>query len=258
MQGLTSKPYAYFITFLSVDQRRKIIHFNISGTNNNFFQNKPLEIIERLKKYFNDIHKNIVFCILPSCPRCSTSPDLFKRHELRNRQFYVIVDEVVNIVKGILIRWKCSGCNKTFTQYPDFALPYKRYVLQSIMEYAERYIEIEEMTYAQLLRVWAAGYQQHENDESHLWPSTIHRWITTLSGMSRLIQKAQGLIHKKNPSVGVTRHLAQLNVSDQKYRSERRKKLLVACCRLLHLEKIYLQTFSISIFPQLATACFFK
>jgi len=231
------------------------MNYNNSGSKNKDFPTKQPWIIERIEEYNQAVRRNKVDCILPPCPRCIVTSNQFKRHELRKRQFNVIVEEIVRLMPGLLIRWKCPGCGKTFTQYPEFAFPNKRYVLQNIVQYTERYVEDEKMTYAQLLKKWGAGYERKQGDESQMWPSTIHRWITTLGGLTRVIGKAQALIHQKNPSAGVTRHLAQLTVSCRKFITDVRRKLLVSCRQLLQVERLFRQTFHVSIFPKLALDC---
>ena len=72
---------------------------------------------------------------LPSCRHCNTSSKDFKRHEARQRQFYVISENIVNVILGLLIRWKCSGCDITFTDYPEFAVPYKRYTVDRYIKH---------------------------------------------------------------------------------------------------------------------------
>jgi len=54
----------------------------------------------------------------------------------------IIVDLLVVAVYCALIRFICPGCKKTFTYYPDFAIPYKHYTRQSIIGYAGAYVPI--------------------------------------------------------------------------------------------------------------------
>lgn len=210
------------------------------------------DIFERINQYNQRVTDNLIVCLLGPCSRCHNPPDQFRRHELRKRQFRVIADQVVHLVLGLLIRWKCPGCAKSFTQYPDFALPFKRYILPDMMRYAERYLAHESMTYSRLVIKWSAGYERHQGDEGQLWPSTIHRWLTSLGGLRRVSAKAQEVIHQKNPSLGITRHLAQLSVSLRKFKTEQRQKLLLACRRLLHTEWIFDRIIKNSIFLKIA------
>lgn len=212
-------------------------------------------MLEQIEAYNQKVRRNLIPCILPPCPRCSVDADQFKRHELRKRQFNVVVEQVIHTVKGLLIRWICPGCQKTFSQYPDFAIPYKRYVLPNILEYAERYIESEKMSYAKVLAKWAAGYQRFDGDETQLFPSTIHRWLTTLGGLSQMLAKAQQLIRQKDPSAAVTRHLSQLIVSGKKFTTDTRRRILVRCRQILFVERRFRDILHVSIFPKVAADC---
>ena len=55
------------------------------------------------------------------CARCQATD--FKRHELRPRQLRVIVDEIIQILKIVVARWRCQSCRYLFTDYPDFRTP---------------------------------------------------------------------------------------------------------------------------------------
>ncbi len=224
-----------------------------SEAGNKPFSKAESTIIARIEDYKERVLQGKVACILPPCPGCALASDQFTRHSLRKRRFNVIVAEVVLLVLCVLIRWKCPACGKSMTQYPDFALPYKRYLLSDILQYAERYIEDEEMTYDLLVKKWAAGYERRLNDERLLRASSIHRWITTLGDLPRLIARAIALIHEKQPSIGLARYLAQLSVSGRKHRSEKRRQTLLACRLLLHLERLFNRIFQVSLFAKVAS-----
>ena len=44
----------------------------------------------------------------------------FKRHELRRRQLRVIVEDVVQVMRIVIARWRCQECRYVFTDFPDF------------------------------------------------------------------------------------------------------------------------------------------
>lgn len=203
------------------------------------------------------MRRNLIACILPPCPRCAVPSDQFKRHEIRKRQFNIILDQIVQTVIGLLIRWACPGCGKTCSQYPEFAVPYKRYVLPDIIQYANRYLEDPDMTYELLVKKWAAGYQREAGDEAQLWPSTIHRWITTLGGLPQTMAKTLQLIRQKNPNAATVRHLSQLSVSNRKFKTDERRIVLIRCRQLLLLDRLFHHIFNVFIFPKLAADCGF-
>ena len=61
------------------------------------------------------------YCGQRSCMRCQGTK--FKRHELRRRQLRVIVEDVVQVMRIVIARWRCQGCRYVFTDYPDFRTP---------------------------------------------------------------------------------------------------------------------------------------
>jgi len=236
-------------------KRRLSINYINSDQKSNVYSLPTVGLLEQIEDYNRRVSRNLITCILPPCPRCHVCADQFKRHELRKRQFNVIVDQVIHTVTGLLIRWVCHGCGKTFSQYPAFALPYKRYLLPDMIQYAERYLETEDMTYAQLVRKWAAGYQRTCEDESQLWPSTIHRWITTLGALPGILARTQQLIRQKNPSAAAARHLSQLTVSSRKFITDMRRHILVGCRQILFIERLFRETFDTSVFAKVAPVC---
>ncbi len=83
--------------------------------------------------------------------------------------------------------------------------------------------------------------------------STIHRWISTLGGYSRLVQKAADLMLQADPNISLCRDLASLKVSPRKYLSGARKQVLLTCFNLVTIAPLYRSKFQVSMFPRLAT-----
>lgn len=208
--------------------------------------------VGQIEKHSEKVVKGEIPCNLPHCSRCGVEPGYFKRHENRRRQFYAIVEQIVEKVMGLLVRWKCPGCGKTFTAYPDFALPYKRYTLPTIMIFCGEYVNDDRMSYRKLIQKTPIGYPESENQLDH---TTVFRWTGTFGCLTEIISKGQDLVLQKNPASDICRDLANLSVHPGKYRSVARKNELLRCRRLLGIEKIYRHLFDISIFPNLATQC---
>ena len=208
--------------------------------------------VEQINEYTRMVVKGLVACILPACPGCGLEPHQFKRHDTRRRNFHVVVEQIVHVVVGLLIRWKCPGCGKTFTQYPDFALPYKRYTLPTIMDFCSKYTEDDGATYRKVVRGVQPGYSDSETQLEH---STVHRWLTCLSRLKTTLARAADLILQAAPCSSACRDAAGLSVPPAKYRSDARKSMLERCRRLFFFEAEYRATFGLSIFPKLATAC---
>ena len=156
-----------------------------------------------------------------------------------------------------LVRFRCPGCDKTFTHYPDFAIPHKHYTRPSITGFSANYVESDEMTYQQAVMVdnSAPGYPQND---ATLAPSTIHRWITTLSRFTKTCRTALILLLQENPVSSICRDLARLIISPRKYKTNQRKKQLINCRQLVIIEAFFQATFKTSIFTKLATRCAFS
>jgi transposase-like protein len=101
---------------------------------------------------------------LPACPRCHVESAFFKEYAYRERIFLVIVDSVVKTASSALVRFVCPGCGKTFTYYPDFALPYKRYTRSAVTHFSRCYVQNPEATYQKAAMVNASvpGYPDGE------------------------------------------------------------------------------------------------
>ena len=218
----------------------------------------PTATLDDIKAYQRKIEKNQISPdVLPACPRCKVSSSFFKIHAFRERRFLIIVDFFVTAVYCALIRFICPGCKKTFTYYPDFAIPYKHYTRQSIIGYAGAYVETQTATYQQavITENAVAGYP---GSDRTLAPSTVHRWITTLGGFVRTTQKVLDLLLQQNPCSSICRNLALLKIPHQKYKSQRRKNILLNCFKLVVSEKAFLKTFKTSIFTKFAIRCAFR
>ena len=214
--------------------------------------------IKDIKAYLRKVEKNeITPEALLACSRCGLDAHFFKLHGYRERRFLIIEDMQVQSQYAPLLRFRCPGCNKTVSFYPDFAIPYKHYTRQSIVGFAQRYVTLDTATYQQA--VWIdeekcePGYPSGES----LSPSTIHRWITSLSALTNTARRALNLICQEAPATTACRVLAQLRVAKRKFRSQERKQRLLACFRLFTVEAFFKATFQLSIFTKLAINCRF-
>ena len=192
---------------------------------------------------------------LPSCIRCQLDSSYFKLHCYRERLFFILVEMVINRVGCTLVRFRCPGCNKTYTHYPSFAIPCKRYTRQSIMAFSQQYVEADDMKYEHSVMM------DHEAvvypDGKSIAPSTIHRWISTLSGYVNTTRKALSCILQAATMSCIHRILAQVTAADRKYRSKQRKQQLIRCRQLETIEMHFIEIFGISIFTKLAIGCRF-
>jgi hypothetical protein len=216
------------------------------------------ELIEVIITYGDRAIGKEISCDLDACPRCGARHGRFKRHGVRKRLFLVFADWVVRRVWSHLTRWKCPLCKRTFTLYPDFALPFKRYVLAFIQERCAAYVEDGARTYREGIQEGGVAISYEDADSgTALWPSTLWRWVSTLGGFPETARQALLLIKQKDPSTGVFRALGGFHIRAGKYRSEGRKIVLQRCRGLVIADRAYARLFPASIFPGLATSCGF-
>jgi hypothetical protein len=190
------------------------------------------------------------------CPRCSEQTQTFIRHDRRVRFFRFIVGNFVRVIKSLLVRWRCPICGKTFTDYPAFALPHKRYVLMDMERLSKDYVEDEQRTYRKTVchQKMRIGYQGSDDDidERFLEHSTPWRWISSLGSMKTTLNQVLHLISQKDPQSSIFREV--FPVYPCKYRSLQRKNMLQNTRRLLRACQEFQRLFGHKIFPHLATA----
>jgi transposase-like protein len=214
--------------------------------------------LEDIKAYQQKVEKDkITPHNLPPCPRCSVDSSFFKIHAYRERRFLIIIEMLIQAAYCSLVRFRCPGCGKTFTFYPDFAIPHKHYTQPTIIRFAGTYTESDPMTYQQAVMVdnSTPGYAQNDGT---LAPSTLHRWITTLARFIHTCRTALILVLEENPVSSICRNLARLIIPPRKYKTNPRKKQLFGCRQLLIVEAFFHATFKTSIFTKLATRCAFS
>ena len=213
--------------------------------------------LENIRAYQEQLEKNkIKSDSLPPCSRCHMKSTCFKPHAYRERKFLVIVDMVVQTVLSALLRFRCPGCGKTFAYYPDFALPYKRYTRQTVTHFSRSYIQNPDATYETAAMV-DGNVPGYPDGEQTLAPSTIHRFITSLSLLATSAQKALELIVKESGASYICRDMVQLTVPSKKYKSIARKDILVQCLKFFAIESLLDHSFYTSTFTKLAIHCAF-
>ena len=218
----------------------------------------PTATLEDVKAYQLKVEKDkITPNNLPPCPRCSVDSSFFKIHAYRERRFLIIIEMLIKAAYCSLVRFRCPGCGKTFTFYPDFAIPYKHYTRPTIIRFVGTYTESDDMTYQQAVMVdnSTPGYPQNDGT---LAPSTIHRWVTTLGRFIHTCRTALILLLQENPVLSICRQIARLVIGQRKYKTNQRKKQLTGCRQLVVIEAFFQATFKTSIFTKLATRCAFS
>ena len=218
----------------------------------------PTATPEDIKAYQQKVEKDkITPHHLPPCPRCSVDSSFFKIHAYRERRFLIIIDMLIKVAYCSLVRFTCPGCGKTFTFYPDFAIPHKHYTQPTITVFCAGYVESDHTTYQQAVMADTStpGYPQ---SDATLAPSTIHRWITTLGHFTHTCRNALILLLQQDPGLNICRDLARLRIARRKYKTNARKKQLINCRHLVIIEAFFQLTFKTSIFTNLAIRCAFR
>ena len=217
------------------------------------------DLVQIIKAYGERAKGKTILCELDTCPHCEGRPVRFKRHGVRPRLFLVFAAEVIRRVWSYLTRWRCPLCKGTFTVYPDFALPFKRYVLPFFLARCTAYVEEAVRTYREGVKEAGEPISHEDADKgAQLWPSTLWRWVDRLGRFPVTVRQALNLIKQKDPSTDIFRALGRLRIRAGKFRSEARKLILQRCRELVTADRDYARLFSVSVFPDLATRCGFR
>lgn len=217
------------------------------------------DLVKTIIAFGEDATSKRILCELDVCPCCAGRPAEFKRRGVRKRLFLALANWVVKRVWSYLPLWKCPLCQQSFTDYPPFALPFKRYVLPNIQERCVAYVEDEARTYREGVEAEEMAISYEDADSGTvLWPSTLWRWVSTLGGFPVTVREALDLIKQKNPSTGLFRALGEARIGESKFRSAERKLVLQRCRELLLSDRVYRNLFGLSIFPDLAMAFGFR
>jgi hypothetical protein len=198
---------------------------------------------EEIQAYAESLDKEGHVCGQESCPFCGRPPGekRFRRVCKRRRTFLVVLEALVRKIRSLLLRWRCPWCLRIFTDYPPWAVPYRRYVRDEIEERSARYLEDDTATYRAAVRDGhkACGYDLREDgsmDERQLAASTLHRWISWLAAqierLSVVLRQVRSLVPR------ATLHRDPLPIPARKYRSEERRAILHVARRLLHAEAL--------------------
>jgi hypothetical protein len=138
-------------------------------------------------------------------------------------------------------------------------LPRKRFTKQPVLEKGGEYLGTEH-SYAKTVVDQREGLPIMYDDRtpagleraSGLAPSTVWRWLSWLGGMPATLCGVWDLIRQKEPDA--TLHRQSWAVSPRKYRSEKRRDVLVQAMQLLAVDRVCEGLFREGIFPRYATS----
>lgn len=176
-----------------------------------------MDIQEVITNHTNSIIKGHFSSPDIICQCCHQKPKFFKLHESRKRQFRLVVENIVKTTVSFLLRWRCLLCNKTFTEYPSFAVPHKRFVLTDINRLGQKYLSNDTLGYRGVVKENGVNIGYPDSNglcEQFVSHSTVWRFMIYLADRSQV--KRQHFIMPKKVSV----------ISSFKYRSNKRKTLL--------------------------------
>jgi hypothetical protein len=187
----------------------------------------------------------------------------FTKHDCARRKFRVRVydptlDEmVVEIIASWRVRFRCGNCLKTFTEYPPFALPHKRFVKQDVLAKAEKYLSAEQpgcrATYRETVWEGTVPVSYAKDQEGHqLSHVSVWRWLSWLGSLEDLLQRAIRLIFQKDPQADL--HWKPHPIADHKVRSEARRQTLQRAARMLDVVEKFSLLFGVSLFTHFGTA----
>jgi hypothetical protein len=157
---------------------------------------------EQIKTWTEQTMKTEAECGLEQCYRCKGIPDQFKRHDRRSRVFLVVARDVVRRFDSVVIRWKCPLCGKILTELPAFALRFKRYVGETVLEWTGTFLEgrlgvvdavVTDEDGTPVTYVKTVGREEQFCPEQ-LWASTVRRWAQWLEGLTETLRAGRRLL----------------------------------------------------------------
>ena len=199
---------------------------------------------EDIKAYQEKVEKNqITPNDLGRCPRCYLEAVAFKFHAYRERRFLIIAEMIVKAVYCSLIRFMCTGCGKTITYYPGFAIPHKHYTRQTIVNYSSNYVTDDQKTYQSAIMTEDAVPERSDSGRA-LSPSTLHRWISTLAALYIGYKKDSA---DKRRSYSQHDAINHLEISPRKYKTIQRQECLLRCRQYLRTNSFCINQLSPSL-----------
>ena len=170
-------------------------------------------------------------CSLDCCPHCGRAPEpmlFFRRHALRHRQFLILDGQYIHIVDGLLARWRCPFCRRTFTEYPAFVIPYKQYAISQLAPRARQYVENDGISYRKgVLRSNLPIFHSADlcedtvscgGSELALAHTTLYHWVSTLGDGSRSLS-----------TIECERQKSDFAPAEWKYVTQARREVLLVC-----------------------------
>jgi len=182
------------------------------------------------------------------CPCCFSEQAIFKQHDCRTRELRYIMTFWVKTFLLTLFRWKCSVCKETFTVYPKFLLPYKRFITPSMLLLCQHYINMGEATYRDIAHPEKSHYAYESNSSRELSHVSIWNWFKGLLPVVKNAHELMLLLFRAKPDNSLHRDVIPIN--PHKYQSEKRKICLEQVELVLRVaENLKRSNINVSNFP---------
>jgi len=165
-------------------------------------------------------------------PAVKKSSD-FARHDVSPRQFRIRERDLICVIDSWRVRFRCRDCGKVFTEYPPFALPYKRFAKPVIIAQAKHYLgndyslrQSVRGTHTPLAYDGPQGQQGQQLSRSTVW-----KWLTWLGGLKETLRRVTGLVLEKDPQANPARNVPF--ISAKKFCLQARRDVLHLAARLI-------------------------
>ncbi len=209
-----------------------------------------MSILDKIKAHEQEVRTTKYPSDLNICPICKETHKSFKPHQKRKRLFLIIIGSIVKEIRSLLGRWRCLICGSTFTYYPEFAIPHKRYLKDKVLGLSRRYVEDDNTSYREAASNDGTSIV-YEREERYFDYTTVWRWVGYIGSLEQRLSRGLKLIREKETSSKIFRQIHPIN--PRKYRSEARRKVLDRCMRMFILEGEFKKIFNASIFTEFAT-----
>jgi hypothetical protein len=166
-------------------------------------------------------------------PRLQKNGADFARHDVSPRQFRIREGDLICIISSWRVRFRCRDCGKVFTEYPPFALPYKRFAKPALIDHAKKYLQ-RDISYRQSVEGThtPVAYDGQAGDQGRqLSRSTVWKWLTWLGSLKEPLQRITSLVLEKDPGANPARDVPP--ISPKKFCLQGRHDVLHFAARLL-------------------------
>ena len=169
------------------------------------------DLRQEIKDYNQSVLELSFECRRETCPGCEIKAD-FAWHDATSRKFRIREHDLICVIDSWRVRFRCRDCGKAFTEFPPFAVPYKRFAKPVIVAQAKHYL-LSDLSLRQSIRgiYTPLAYDGPQGLEGQqLSRSTVWKWLTWLGGLKETLQRVTGLVLEKQPHANPAREVAPI------------------------------------------------